>query len=213
MTDSACTCRGEALQTSEMSAPLGTCPAGTEDGAALRRPETSADVVQAPNGTARTAAALEPCAGLPRERDEVGRFVPGNQLAKGHGGSAHNLARFRRLTLEATTEADLLDVWRTLIACAKAGEPWAVHEFLDRTMGKVALPKPEPAEDLSEVLAREYQRWLRPAEVVYGERLAALEEENRQLREAVAAGSEQPAPRARPLGREPQRDSTRSTEQ
>ena len=136
--------------------------------------------VHPPNGTAATAMVV---------RDDEGRFLPGNQLAKGHGGSAHDLARWRRLALEATTEQDMIDVWRTLIACAKAGEPWAVHEFLDRTHGKAMRAEPEPAPGISELLAEQYQRWLRPAKEVYGERLARLEAENQTLRATLASRS------------------------
>lgn len=92
-------------------------------------------------------------------RDSRGLFLPGNKVAAGHGGSAKAMAKWRKLAFDATTEEDMLSVWGTLIACAKAGEAWAVHEFLDRTHGKVVPPPPESAENHAEALYRYWQAW------------------------------------------------------
>ncbi len=37
---------------------------------------------------------------------------------------------------ETVTEADIREVITHLLEKAKSGEPWAVKEFLDRTLGK-----------------------------------------------------------------------------
>jgi len=114
--------------------------------------------------------------------------MPGNRAAVGRGGGAGELARWRRLALEATSEQDMLDAWAKLVECAKAGEPWAVHEFLDRTMGKAVAAPPELGPDPTELLARLWKEWARPAEDVYSDRVAALEAENRRLRGAPEEG-------------------------
>jgi hypothetical protein len=99
----------------------------------------------------------------PPARDSRGLFLPGNKVAVGHGGSAQAMAKWRKLAFSATTEEDMLAVWGTLIACAKAGEAWAVHEFLDRTHGKVVPPPPEAAENHAEMLYRYWQAWGAPS--------------------------------------------------
>jgi len=68
-------------------------------------------------------------------RDRKGRFAAGNQAAK---GNPHQKAaqRFRAALMETVKPADLKAVVRTLVATAKAGEPWAIKELLDRTVGR-----------------------------------------------------------------------------
>jgi hypothetical protein len=95
-------------------------------------------------------------------RDQAGRFGPGNTAAAGAGGGARDLARWRRVALEATTDQDMLDIWAALITSAKSSEPWAVHEFLDRTMGKAIPAPPEAQQDVSALMARLWQEWAAP---------------------------------------------------
>ena len=68
-------------------------------------------------------------------RDDKGRFLPGNG-----GGPGNPLAKrsneLRSMLLAAVTEADLAAVVKTLVDQARAGEPWAVKEFMDRVMGR-----------------------------------------------------------------------------
>ena len=95
-------------------------------------------------------------------RDSAGRWVPGNKAGIGYGGSAKDLARWRRVALDATTDADMLEIWGKLILDAKKGEPWAVHEFLDRTMGKAHAAPAEAQQDTSALMARLWQEWASP---------------------------------------------------
>lgn len=68
-------------------------------------------------------------------RGSGGRFAlgnpggPGNPLAK-------KTAALRRAFQECVGEEDIRAVVAELIARAKAGEPWAVRELLDRALGK-----------------------------------------------------------------------------
>jgi hypothetical protein len=66
------------------------------------------------------------------------------------------------------------DVWRTLCALAKAGEPWAIHEFLDRTLGRPAQATPEERADVAATL-RALWTSLQPARDVAIERAPAVE--------------------------------------
>jgi len=68
-------------------------------------------------------------------RDRRGRFAAGNKAAK---GNPHQQAtqRFRATLMETVKPADLKAVVRQLVAKAKAGEPWAVKELLDRSVGR-----------------------------------------------------------------------------
>jgi hypothetical protein len=38
--------------------------------------------------------------------------------------------------VQSVTEEDMQTVMRTLVEAAKSGEPWAVKELLDRTLGR-----------------------------------------------------------------------------
>jgi hypothetical protein len=51
--------------------------------------------------------------------------------------------------MATVTEADIRDVIRKLVSAAKAGEPWAVRELLDRVFGKPeAFDRVERLEEL-----------------------------------------------------------------
>ena len=68
-------------------------------------------------------------------RDAKGRFVAGNK--GGRGSPLSGLAnQLRSRLLASITEGDLEDVADELTRRAKAGEPWAVVEFLNRVCGK-----------------------------------------------------------------------------
>lgn len=71
------------------------------------------------------------------EHDGRGRFLPGNQAACGRGNPhAARVNAWRAALAETVTEADVREVIAQLLEKAKAGQPWAVKEFLDRTLGK-----------------------------------------------------------------------------
>jgi len=71
-------------------------------------------------------------------RDGAGRFAKGNPGGPGnpHGG---RVAALRAKLLEAITDADFEAIARSLVDRAKAAEPWAVKEVLDRIIGKPAV--------------------------------------------------------------------------
>ncbi len=64
-----------------------------------------------------------------------GRFATGNPGGPGNP-HARQTADIRRLIREAVTDDDLRAVVRCVVKKAKAGEPWAVKELLDRLAGK-----------------------------------------------------------------------------
>ncbi len=71
------------------------------------------------------------------DRDGQGLFLPGNQAACGRGNPhAARVNAWRAALAETVTEADVGEVIAQLLKKAKAGQPWAVKEFLDRTLGK-----------------------------------------------------------------------------
>ncbi len=97
-----------------------------------------------------------------RTRGSNGRFRKGNPGGPGnpHVGS---VAAFRAALFEVVTEKDIVAVWRKLVALAKAGEPWAIKEFLDRTLGKAvqaAEVRDEPDEEKRSV--RTWAEIMRP---------------------------------------------------
>jgi hypothetical protein len=68
-------------------------------------------------------------------RNTRGQFTKGNP--GGPGNPIHSrMAYFRATLLSTVTQEDVRAVALKLTACAKAGEPWAVKEFLDRVMGR-----------------------------------------------------------------------------
>ena len=78
-------------------------------------------------------------------RDALGRFSTG---WKGGPGNpyAPQVARWRRELYACVTDDDIRQVMRVLVDTAKSGSPWAIHELLNRLVGKppsvvaVALP-------------------------------------------------------------------------
>ena len=74
------------------------------------------------------------------DRDQGGKFQPGNQAAKGsRHGKAHELRRWFR---DAVTEDDVRAVSKALVAKAKEGDAKAAGILLDRLYGR---PRTEPA--------------------------------------------------------------------
>ena len=68
-------------------------------------------------------------------RDERGRFVPGTCGGPGNP-NAKRVSEWRQALVEAVSKEDLVEVIKRLVVAAKAGEPWAVREVLDRCLGK-----------------------------------------------------------------------------
>ncbi|MFZ4575790.1 MAG: hypothetical protein ACOYN0_15455 [Phycisphaerales bacterium] len=88
-------------------------------------------------------------------RGPDGRFVPGNP-----GGPGNPLGRkvggLRSAMMAAVAASDIRDVIRKLVSAAKAGEPWAVRELLDRVFGKPeAFDLVERLEELEEANTKE----------------------------------------------------------
>ena len=69
-------------------------------------------------------------------RDACGRFVKGN---RGGPGNPHAKAAgaWRSALTRVVLPSDVEAVLAVLVKRAKAGEPWAVRELLDRCLGKV----------------------------------------------------------------------------
>ena len=70
-----------------------------------------------------------------KDRDSLGRFAKGNAGGPGNPHAAA-VGRWRTMLAETVTAEDIRAVLSVLIEKAKAGQPWAVREFLDRTLGK-----------------------------------------------------------------------------
>ena len=79
-----------------------------------------------------------------RGRDARGRFTAGNPGGPGnpHAGA---VAAWREALLLTVSPADLKAVIRALLKHAKAGEPWAVKELLDRCLGRAPAETENPA--------------------------------------------------------------------
>ena len=70
-------------------------------------------------------------------RDGKGRFTQGNPGGPGNP-HAKATAAWRKVLIECVNEDDLSTVLRVLVENAKNGEPWAIKELLDRTLGRPA---------------------------------------------------------------------------
>lgn len=79
-------------------------------------------------------------------RDAAGRFTKGNAGGPGNP-NARNVNRWRAALIGSVTEEDVEAVVEILVAKAKAGEPWAIKEFLDRTLGKAVQPATHEFDD------------------------------------------------------------------
>ena len=79
-----------------------------------------------------------------RGRDGRGRFTAGNPGGPGnpHAGA---VAAWREALLLTVSPADLKAVLLALLKHAKAGEPWAVKELLDRCLGRAPAEAEDPA--------------------------------------------------------------------
>ena len=68
-------------------------------------------------------------------RRALGRFSKG---AKGGPGNpyASQVSRWRSALYECVTDEDIREVMRTLVNAAKQGHSWAIHELLNRLVGK-----------------------------------------------------------------------------
>ena len=69
------------------------------------------------------------------DRDALGRFAKG---WKGGPGNpyASQVARWWRELYACVTDEDIRQVMRVLVEMAKIGQPWAIHELLNRLVGK-----------------------------------------------------------------------------
>ena len=74
-----------------------------------------------------------------------GRFLPGNQCSKGNPLVAR-IAQWRARLAKVVTDADVDAVIKQLVAQARNGAPWAIVEFLNRTIGK-PMPYVDTEED------------------------------------------------------------------
>ena len=113
--------------------------------------------------------------GLAEARDSKGRFLPGNPGGPGNP-QARNVATWRKALADAVSADDVTQVAQRLTDAAKAGEPWAIHELLDRCLGKPHV-QIELQADATEI--REYDERL----AVEASRISRL-----LLEEAGAAG-------------------------
>lgn len=68
-----------------------------------------------------------------------GRFLKGNTGGPGNP-QLQRLGEWQGAFREAITVDDMKTIALQLVAAAKSGEPWAVKEFLDRTLGKAPQP-------------------------------------------------------------------------
>ncbi len=55
--------------------------------------------------------------------------------------------RLRAILAESVTDEQIKAVIKTLVAKAMAGEPWAIKEILDRTLGKPVQPTAHEPDD------------------------------------------------------------------
>jgi len=87
--------------------------------------------------------------GAKSDRDGRGRFVKG---WKGGPGNPHAsiVMEWRKALVKAVTPEDVTAVMEKLIEKARAGEAWAVKEFLDRCVGR-------PKEDVPDAVPVQLQ--------------------------------------------------------
>ena len=68
-------------------------------------------------------------------RDRRGRFVCGNPGGPGNP-RIRSVSAWRAALAEVVRPGDIEAVTRTLVEHAKAGEPWAIRELLNRCLGR-----------------------------------------------------------------------------
>ncbi|MFH0983758.1 MAG: hypothetical protein V2A79_19760 [Planctomycetota bacterium] len=66
---------------------------------------------------------------------QTGRFLAGHRFAVGNP-YAKAVASWRAALVASISPADVRAVLRVLLTAAKSGEPWAVAELLNRTLGR-----------------------------------------------------------------------------
>jgi hypothetical protein len=75
--------------------------------------------------------------GQAETRDSKGRFLSGNPGGPGNP-NVRNVATWRKALADTVSPDDVAEVTRRLLSAAKDGQPWAIHELLDRCLGKSA---------------------------------------------------------------------------
>jgi len=88
---------------------------------------------------------------MSKGRNANGRFATGNRGGPGNP-HARRVGQIRARLLAAITDDDLEAVIRTLVENAKAGEPWAVKELLNRLIGSSTISQADEPESLADML-------------------------------------------------------------
>lgn len=70
-----------------------------------------------------------------KNRDNTGRFLPGNSAGRGNPHAA-KVARLRAALLDAVKPSDMLAIIKSMIDKAKAGDIQAAKIILERTLGQ-----------------------------------------------------------------------------
>ncbi len=68
-------------------------------------------------------------------RNANGTFAPGNTFAKGNP-YGKRVGELRSALLGSVSDQDWNQILARLVQLARQGEPWAVREVLDRTVGR-----------------------------------------------------------------------------
>jgi len=75
-----------------------------------------------------------------RWHDSYGRFRAGNPgSVVGCSGWARKSKELREAMMATVTVEDVEVITRNLVQQAKKGDPWAIHEFYDRVIGRVKI--------------------------------------------------------------------------
>jgi len=82
---------------------------------------------------------IQPLPNGPNGRDGLGRFAKGNPGGPGNP-NIRNVNRWRAVLAESVTVEQIKAVIEILVVKAKLGEAWAIHELLDRVLGKAVAP-------------------------------------------------------------------------
>ena len=106
------------------------------------------------NGKARSQKVLE-------GRSANGRFKKGEWKGGPGNPYGHRREEYRKAVLAATSAQDVVKVWLGLQAKALEQEPWAVKEYLERTLGKevaAAILASEPETLIKVINGIDYSR-------------------------------------------------------